>query len=94
MNMRKLFLEPPSAPPTRRKLVTGCFGLALLGLMVFVHVVAITLFLWEDAAQPKIAVVLAFLWVISAVAIGYISKGLRHHLKRLRFGTSLGPVSR
>ena len=94
MNLRALFLDPPPARPSRRQLVIGCVGLVLLGLLVFVHVVAITLFLWEDAAQPKIAVVLAFLWVISAVAIGYISKGLRHHLKRLRFGTSLGPVSR
>jgi len=94
MNLRALFLDPPPAPPSRRQLVIGCVGLVLLGLLVFVHVVAITLFLWEDAAQPKIAVVLAFLWVISAIAIGYIAKGLRHHLERLHSGASSGPVSR
>ena len=86
MNLRTLFLERPSAPPSRRQLVIGCFGLVLLGLMVFVHVVAITIFLWGEAGRPKVAVVLAFLWVISVIAIGYIAKGLRHHLERLHFG--------
>ena len=94
MNLRTLFLGRPSAPPSRRHLVIGCFGLVLLGLMVFVYVVAITIFLWGDIVRPKVAVVLAFLWVISAIAIGYIAKGLRHHLERLHSGAASGPVSR
>ena len=94
MNLRTLFLEPPSAPPSRRQHVIGCIGLVLLGLMVFVHVVAITIFLWADAARPKVAVVLVFLWVISSIAIGYIAKGLRHNLALLHFSASSGPDSR
>jgi hypothetical protein len=61
--------------------------------MVVVHVVAITIFLWGDAARPKGVVMLTFLWVISAVAILYIVRGLRHHLELLHFGASSGPTA-
>ena len=94
MKLRTLVLERPSAPRSRQQLVIGCVGLVLLGLMVFVHVVAITIFLWGDIVQPKVAVVLAFLWVISAIAIGYIAKGLRHHLERLHSAASSVLLSR
>jgi hypothetical protein len=62
--------------------------------MVVVNVIAITIFLWGDATTQKGVVMLTFLWVVSAVAILYIARGLRHHLELLHFGASPGPTSR
>ena len=83
MNLRTLFLHRPTAPPSRRQLVIGCVFLVLLGAVVIVHAIAMTVFLWAVAARPKGVVMLTLLWVISAVAIFFIARGLRDYLKDL-----------
>ena len=80
---RKLFLDRPTGPLPRWRLIFGCFGLTLLGVMVLIYVVAISVFLWADMARPPIAAVLIFLWAISAVAVYYIFRGLRYAIERL-----------
>jgi len=84
--MREILLSRPTGPLSRRQLIVGCFGLILLAAIVIVHAIAITVFMWAVTAKPGGVVALTLLWIISAVAIFFISQGLRHAIARWRQG--------
>ena len=84
MNLRAHFLGQATIPSSRRQLAIGCIGLVILGVMVVVHTVAISIFLWAVTANLGGVVALVLLWLISVVAIFFIARGLRHYRERLR----------
>ena len=87
-----LFRTPQSAP-SRRRLVLGSVGALLLAVLIVVHAVAITLFLWSATAPPKVLAMLAFLWVLSFVGLFLLFRFVRHSVA-LWNGSAIEPHPR
>ena len=69
MNILATLFRAPTAVPSRRRIAIGVAGVLVLAAMVVAHAVALTLFLWDTTARPSGTAVLAFLWVVSALAL-------------------------
>ena len=82
MNVVTVFFHRPQAALSRRRALVGLAGLFSLAVLVIGHAVGLTIFLWEDTVRPSGAVALVLLWVVSAVALFFLARYVRHAAAR------------
>ena len=84
MHLRSILLREPQRLVSRKRLTIGMVGATVLAVMVLAHAVALGIFEWEQAASPRGAVGLAFLWVVCLLAIVLLVRFLLHALRLWR----------
>ena len=78
MNVLAVLFQQPQAAFSRRRALVGLAGAFCLALLVIGHALALTLFLWEGTDRPSGLVALAFLWLVSAVALFFLVRYVCH----------------
>jgi hypothetical protein len=63
---------------SRRRALVGGIGLLALAVLVLTHAFALTMFLWESATTPVGAIAVGLLWAVSATALFFVARGMRH----------------
>ena len=78
MDLKPAVQNRQRAGVPRSRLLVGAAGLLCLAALVLVHAVVLTAFLVGSSEGSMRVIVIAVLWVLSAVAAFYIARGLRH----------------
>jgi hypothetical protein len=55
----------------------GGIGLLALAVLVLAYAFALTVFLWKSATTPR-AIAVGLLWAVSATALSFVARGMRH----------------
>jgi hypothetical protein len=78
MSVRSALFKTPSLAVSRPRLLIGAAGLACLAALVLAHAVVLTAILGDAMGGQRRAIVIGLLWLVSAVALVLIARGLRH----------------
>jgi hypothetical protein len=78
MSLRATLFNTPRVAVSRPRLLVGAAGLLCLAALVLAHALVLTAFLVSSSEGPKRAMAIALLWLVSAAALFFVSRGLRH----------------
>ena len=79
-----MLFSTPRVAVSRSRLLVGVGGLLCLAALVLAHAFALTAFLVGSAEGQRPAIVIGIVWLVSAVALLFIARGLRHVASALR----------
>ena len=78
MSLRAMLFNAPSTAVSRPRLVVSAAGLLLLAALVVAHAIVLTAFLGSSTNGQGRPVVVGLVWLVSAVALLFIARGLRY----------------